>query len=77
MNKKNSILISLLHLKTKINSLKSFEIHHKTKPKSIHLIDVSGTCLNFQFQKFIAPIILYNFHTNQFHYIHIEVYNFN
>jgi hypothetical protein len=67
MNQKISILISLLHLKTKTNSLKSFEIHHKTKPKSIHLIVASVTYLNFQFQKF--PVILYIFHTNRFHCI--------
>jgi len=77
MNQNISILISLLHFKTKINFFKFFEIHHRTKPKSIHLIDANVTYLNFQFQKFIAPIILYIFHTNQFHYIHIEVYNFN
>jgi hypothetical protein len=69
-------LISLLHLELKTNSLNLFEVHHITKPKSIHLIVDSVTYLDFQFQKFIDPIILHVFHTNQFHYINIEFYNF-
>jgi hypothetical protein len=76
MNQTISSLISLLHLKVKSNSLNVFDVHHITKPKSIHLIVVSVKYFEFQFQKFIAPIILYFFHTNQFHYINIEVYNF-
>jgi len=76
MNKKNSILISLLHLKTKTKSLKYFKVHHRTKPKSIHFIVDSVTYLDFQLQKFIAPTILYTFHANQFHYVDIEVHNF-
>jgi hypothetical protein len=69
-------MISLLHLKIKINSLIFFEVHHGTKPKSIRVIVVSIKYLDFQFQKSIAPIILHIFHANQFHYINIEVYNF-
>jgi hypothetical protein len=76
MNQTISSLISLLHLKIKTNSLNLFEVHHKTKPKSIHLIVASFTYLDFQSQKSIAPKILYIFHTNQFQYINIEVYNF-
>jgi hypothetical protein len=76
MNQTISRLISLLHLKIKTNFLNVFEVHHRTKPKSIHLIVASITYLDFQFQKSIAPIILYILHTNQFHYINIEVYNF-
>jgi len=76
MNQIKSSLISLLYFKIKTNSLNVFEVHHKTKPKSIHLIVVSITYFDFQFQKSIAPIILYIFHTNQFHYINIEAYNF-
>jgi hypothetical protein len=53
-----------------------FEVHHITKPKSIHLIVDGVTYLDFQFQKSIALIILYILHTGQFHYINIEVYNF-
>jgi hypothetical protein len=64
MNQTISSLISLLHLKIKTNSLNIFEIHHKSKPKSIHLIVASVTYLDFQFQKSIAPIILYIMHTN-------------
>jgi hypothetical protein len=75
MSQTISSLISLLHFLEK-NSLNVFEVHHKTKPKSIHLIIANVTYLDFQFQKSIAPIILYIFHTNQFHYINIEVYNF-
>jgi hypothetical protein len=71
-----SSLILLLHLKIKINSLNIFEVHHKTKPKSIHLIVASVTYLDFQFQKSIALVILYILHTNQFHYTYIEVYKF-
>jgi hypothetical protein len=76
MNQTISSLISLLHLKIKTNSLNFFEVHHRTKPKSIHLIVASVTYLEFQFQKSMASIILYILHTNQFHYINIEVYNF-
>jgi hypothetical protein len=75
MNQTISNLISLLHFKIKTNSLNVFEVHHKSKPKSIHLIVASFTYLDFQFQKSITPIILYILHTNQFHYINIEVYN--
>jgi hypothetical protein len=46
------------------------------KPKSILLIVTSVTNLDFQFQKSIASIILYILHTNEFHYINIEIYNF-
>jgi len=76
MNQTISSLNSLLHLEIKTNSLNVFEVHYRTKPKSIHLIVASVTYLDFQFQKFIDPIILYIVHTNQFHYINIEVYNF-
>jgi hypothetical protein len=76
MSQTISSLISLLHLKIKTNSLNVFEVHHKTKPKSIHLIGASITYLDFQFEKSTTPIILYILHTNQFHYINIEVYNF-
>jgi hypothetical protein len=76
MNQIKSSLISLLHFKIKTNFLNVFEVHHRTKPKSIHLIIASVTYFDFQFQKSIAPIILYIFHTNQFHYINIETYNF-
>jgi hypothetical protein len=76
MNQTISSSISLLDLKIKINSLNVFEFRHRTKPRSIHLIVASFTYLDFQFQKSIAPIILYILHTNQFHYINIEVYNF-
>jgi hypothetical protein len=76
MNQIISSLISLLHFKIKTNSLNVFEVHHRTKPKSIHLIVASVTYLDFQFQKSIILIIIYFLHTNQFHYINIEVYNF-
>jgi len=76
MNQTISSLNSLLHLEIKTNSLNFFEVHYRTKPKSVHLIVASVTYLDFQFQKFIDPIILYIVHTNQFHYINIEVYNF-
>jgi hypothetical protein len=76
MNQNLSILISLLHIKTKTKSLKSFNVHHKTKPKSIHFIATIVTYLDFQLQKSIAPTILCIFHANQFHYVHIEVHNF-
>jgi hypothetical protein len=76
MNQTISSLISLLHLKIKANSQNVFEVHHRTKPKSIHLIVTNIAYLGFQFRKFIAPIILYILHTNQFQYINIEVYNF-
>jgi hypothetical protein len=76
MNQTISSLISLLHFEIKTNSRNVFEVHHRTKSKSIHLIVASITFLDFQFQKSITPIILYIFHTNQFHYINIEVYNF-
>jgi hypothetical protein len=76
MNQTISSLNSLLHLEIKTNSLNVFEVHYRTKPKSVHLIVASVTYLDFQFQKFIDPIILYIVHTNQFHYINIEVYNF-
>jgi hypothetical protein len=76
MNQNLSILISLLHIRTKTKSLKSFKVHHWTKPKSIHFIAASVTYPNFQLQKSIAPTILCIFHVNQFHYVHIEVYNF-
>jgi len=76
MNQTISSLNSLLHLEIKTNSLNVFEVHYRTKPKSVHLIVASVTYLDFQFQKFIDPIILYIDHTNQFHYINIEVYNF-
>jgi hypothetical protein len=75
MNQTISSLISLLHLKTFIFG-DVFEFHHRTKPKFVHLIVVSVTYFDFQFQKSIAPIILYILHTNKFHYINIEVYNF-
>jgi hypothetical protein len=76
MNQTISSLILLLHFKIKTNSLNVFEVHHRTKPKSIHLIVNSITYLDFQFQKSLALIILYILHANQFHYINIEVYNF-
>jgi hypothetical protein len=76
MNQTISSLISLLHLKIKTYSLNVSKVHHKTKPKSNHLIVANITYLDFQFQKPIAPIILYILHTNQFHYIIIEVHNF-
>jgi hypothetical protein len=76
MNQIILILISLLHLKIKTNPLIVFEVHHRTKPKSIHLIVANVTYFDFQVQKSIAPIILYIVHTNQFHYINIEVYTF-
>jgi hypothetical protein len=76
MNQTISSLISLLHLKIKTNSSNVFEVHHRTKPKSIQLIVASVTYLNFQFQKLTVLIILYILHINQFHYINIEVYNF-
>jgi hypothetical protein len=66
----------IITFKNKTNSLNVFEVHHRTKPKSIRLIVASVTYLDFQFQKSIAPIILYILHTNQFHYINTEVYNF-
>jgi hypothetical protein len=65
-------LILLLYLKIKTNPLNVFEVHHKTKPKSIHLIVANITYLDFQFQKSIAPIILYIFHTNRLHYIKLK-----
>jgi hypothetical protein len=49
MNQNFSILLSLLHFITKTKSLKSFEVHHETKPKYIHLIVASIIDLNFQF----------------------------
>ncbi len=66
----------IITFKIKTNSLNVFEVHHRTKPKSIHLIVASITYLDFQFQKSIAHVIFYILHTNQFHYINIEFYNF-
>jgi hypothetical protein len=51
MNQIKSSLISLLHFKIKTNSLNVFEVHHRTKSKSIHLIIPSATYFDFQFQK--------------------------
>jgi hypothetical protein len=50
MNQSISSLISLLHLKTKTNSLNVFEVHHKTKPKFVHLIVVNVTYFDFNFK---------------------------
>jgi hypothetical protein len=75
MNQNLSILISLLHFKTKTKSLKSFKVH-RTQQKSIQFIVPNVIYFNFQVQKSIAPTILCIFHPNQFHYVYIEVHNF-
>jgi len=47
MNQNISKLNPFLHFEIKTNSLIFFEVHHRIKPKSIHLIVASVTYLDF------------------------------